>query len=255
MESINNFRDFGGYKTQDGSMIKRGLLYRCARLSNASDNDLKKISSLGIKTIIDLRTNKERSEHPDRIPDDSDIKSIHIPIKAKMHNESGFIHQLLSLIFGKARKMNFDQVLQEVYREYVTGFRPEFSRILRLAADSAYLPLLIHCTGGKDRTGFASSLIQLMLGVPLKLVMHDYLLTNGTLGEMKDRFRKRLRVFSLFGVTIEKLLPLFEARTQYLEAALDQIRNDFGSVDDYARQGLNFSDEDKMKLKNLLLEK
>ncbi len=255
MEFINNFRDFGGYRTNNGAMIKKGLLYRCASLSNASDNDLKKVSALGIKTIIDLRTNQERNEYPDRTPDNLKVKSIHIPIKAKMHNESGLIYQLFSLVFGKARKINFDQALQQVYREYVTDFRLEFSTIIKLVADSINLPILIHCTGGKDRTGFACCLIQLALGVPLDLVMQDYLLTNDSLEEMKDSFSKRLKIFSLFGVTFEKLMPLFEARIQYLEAALDQIRTEFGAVENFIQHGLNISDEEILSLNNLLLEK
>jgi protein-tyrosine phosphatase len=59
----------------------------------------------------------------------------------------------------------------------------------------------------------------------------------------------------LFGVSIEKLLPLFEARTEYLEAAFEQITQEFGTLDDCVRDGLNFSDDDRFRLKNLLLEK
>ena len=255
MESIHNFRDFGRYQTQNGSMVKKGLLYRSASLANALDNDLKKISSLGIKTIIDLRTYQERSKNPDRLPGNSNINSIHIPIKVKMHNESAFIWQLLSLLFGNARKIDYHEAMKEIYREYITSFRSEFSEIIKLASDSRNLPLLIHCVGGKDRTGFACSLIQLMLDIPVDLVMQDYLKTNDYSHEIKDEIKKRLKKFSFFGVSIEKFLPLFEARREYFEAAYDQIGNEFGSLDDYVRDGLNFSDKDRQRLKDLLLDK
>jgi protein-tyrosine phosphatase len=185
MKKIHNFRDFGGYETQDGLKIKPGLLYRSGSLTITSDNDLTKLSSLGIKTIIDLRTNKERNNNPDRIPGNSNINSIHIPIKVTMHNESGFIFQLLSLIFGKARRIDYHEAMKQVYQEYVTDFQSEFSEILRLVSENSNLPILIHCTGGKDRTGFACSLIQLTLGVPIKTVIHDYLKTNEHLHEIK----------------------------------------------------------------------
>jgi len=255
MESIHNFRDIGGYRAQNGMQVKQGLLYRSASLERASDNDLKKISALGIQTIIDLRTHKEKQKNPDRSPENSHLKFIHIPIKVKMHNESGFLLQLLSLLFGKARKIDYHEAMKGVYREYVTNFRSEFSEVLKLAANSANLPILLHCVGGKDRTGFACSLIQLILGVPVETVMHDYLKTNDHSHEHKDEIQKRLKKFSSFGVAIEKFSPLLEAREEYLEAAFDQIKNDFGTVDDYVREGLNFSDEARQKLKDLFLDK
>ena len=255
MKKIHNFRDFGGYETQDGLTIKPGLLYRSGSLANSSDGDLSKLRSFGIKTIIDLRTNKERNNNPDPIPGNSNINLIHIPVKVTMHNESGFIFQLFSLIFGKARKIDYHEAMKQVYEEYVTDFRTEFSEILSLVSQSSNLPILIHCTGGKDRTGFACSLIQLTLGLPIKRVMHDYLKTNEHLHEIKDEFEKRLKKFSIFGVSIEKLLPLFETRQEYLEAALEQIRLEFGTIDNFIRDGLNFSDEDRTRLKNNLLDK
>lgn len=254
MEKIHNFRDFGGYKTKNRLIIKKGMLFRSGSLANASDNDLKKLSLLGIKTIIDLRTKKERNNNPDRIPGNSAIKSIHIPIKVTTHDESAFIWQLLSLLFGKARNIDYGEAMKQVYQEYVTDFGSEFSEIIRLVSESSNLPILIHCAGGKDRTGFACSLIQLILGVPVETMIHNYLKTNEYLHEAKDEFRNRLKKFSFFGISIEKFVPIFEARREYLEAAFNQISSDFGSVDNYVRDELGFSDEDRLRLKDLLLE-
>lgn len=253
MEKIPNFRDFGGYKTQNGLTIKQGLLFRSGDLANASDNDLKKLSPLGIKTIIDLRTKKEKKNKPDRLPDNSGIKSIHIPIKVTLHDESPFIWQLLSLLFGKARNLDYGQAMKQVYQEYVTDFGSEFSEIIRLASEVRNLPLLIHCAGGKDRTGFAGGLIQLVLGVPVEAVIDDYLKSNDYLNDARDEFYDRLNKLSFFGVSSAKFAPIFEARREYLEAAFDQISHDFGSVDDYVREGLGCSDDFMLSLKALLL--
>jgi protein-tyrosine phosphatase len=254
MESIHNFRDFGGYKTRNGLIVKKGLLYRSGSLTKASDNDLKKISALGIKTIIDLRTHQERHSNPEPIPGNSNVTSIHIPIKVRMHNESGLIWQLLSLRFGKARKIDYHEAMRDAYQEYVTDFQPEFSKILKLTSESSNLPILIHCTGGKDRTGFACSLIQQMLDIPIETVLQDYLQTNIFLHEVKDEFRKRLKRFSWLGISIEKVAPLFEARKEFLEAAYDKIIDDFGTINDYIREGLGFSDEERQRLKHLLIQ-
>jgi protein-tyrosine phosphatase len=253
MENIYNFRDFGGYQAQDGTVIKKGLLYRCASLANASDNDLNELSSLGIRTICDLRSRMEKKNEPDRIPAHSDIKVIHLPIKATRDDEVGLFSQLTSFMFGKTRNIDFYEYTINLYQDYVTEFRSEFSEILKLAADSSNLPILIHCTAGKDRTGLACGLIQLALGVSLELVIKDYLLTNEYLHEFKEDMLKKLKYAPLFGISKQRFLPLFEARPEYLQVALDQIRLDYGNIENYIRNGLEFSVEDRLKLGDLLL--
>lgn len=255
MDAIHNFRDFGGYKTRDGLTVKKGMIYRSGSIHNASDDDLKRLSSLEIKTICDLRTHKERKSKPDRILRDSAVRNFHFPIKVKKHDESGFVSQLFSLLFGDGRTLNFHEVTQEIYRELATDFRTEFSDIVKLAAESGNLPMLIHCTAGKDRTGYACSLIQLMLGMPVELVLHDYLLSNEHLHQLKIEMLKKLRIFSFFGVPTRKFLPLFDARREYLEASMNQMNQDYGTLENYIRHGLGITDEDRLRLSRLLLEK
>ena len=249
-----NFRDFGGYNTQNGIKIKTGLLYRSESLARLTNNDLNVFESLGIKVVCDLRAHDERRKEFDRIPNNSGIKSVHIPMKSKRHHELGLIQRIFALVTGKARKINFEQVLIEIYQEFVTDFLEEFSRILKLISDKNNLPILIHCKGGKDLTGFACALIQLLLDTPLELVEQDYLLTNKCFMEIKEEYLSRFKYLSIFGVSREKLLPFFEARKEYFEAALEQINRDYGTVNNYAKHGLNFSEEDKFELKKLLLE-
>lgn len=253
LKGINNFRDFGDYRTKNGMMVKKGMLYRSGNLTKASDNDLKIFSSIGIKVVCDLRAHKERIKRPDRFPPNSNIKYIHIPIKSKRNNDSGFILNLLSLIFGEARKLDFNELFKEIYQEFVTDFSPEFSKIIKLVADSNNLPILIHCTGGKDRTGFACALVQLILGLPLELVMQDYLLTTEYLKEFKNEILNRYRFLSIFGISRKRFLPFFEARKEYLEEAFDQIKKDYGTVEDYIKKGLGINDKLYQKLHSTLI--
>ena len=81
MKSIHNFRDFGGYKTENGSRLKEGLLYRSGGLSKASDEDLEKLSALKIKTICDLRSEHERKKEPDRFPNVEPVTFFNIPMR------------------------------------------------------------------------------------------------------------------------------------------------------------------------------
>lgn len=252
MESILNFRDFGGYRTRDGRSIRTGLLYRSGSLSTATASDQQKLQNLGIRTVIDLRTHKERQSRPDRLP--HQIASVHIPIKTSKHNESGFLWQLLSVLFGKARKIDYHQMMREVYQEYVTHFQSEFAQILRHITDPRNLPVLIHCTGGKDRTGFACWLIHLLLGLPFEIALADYLKTNDYALASNPDIQHWIKAFSLLGIPKERFLALLEARADYLNAANDQITRSFGTVENFALHGLKLNEQELIAIKNALLE-
>jgi protein-tyrosine phosphatase len=255
MERIHNFRDFGGLRTESGEEIKKGLLFRSASLARATDGDLEELSSLRIRTVCDLRTNLERRRRPDRLPGGSSLMVVHIPIRVSQHDESGLVRQLCSLLFGRARRLEYGEVVKQAYQEYVTEFRTQISDILRLVCDQGNLPILIHCTGGKDRTGIICAIIQTLLGVSPASVMQDYLLSNDNLHAFRTAILDRLRILSVFGVANDKFIPLLEARREYLDASFSLIEHDYGSMKEYVRSGLGFLDSDVHAMKRLLLDR
>jgi len=253
MQSIHNFRDFGGYPTRDGAAIKRGVLYRSGSMANACAADLEQLSSLNIRTVIDLRTEKEQERGPDRIPVTAQGHSVHLPIKVSNHIESGYLMHLGSLLKDGIRTFDFARAFIVAYQEYARDFVQEFSEVIRLASDEENLPILIHCTAGKDRTGFACSLIQLILGVPTDLVLYDYLLSNAHLDTFTDETLHRIRFLRFLGLTRERLMPLFEARREFIQAAWNQMNASFGGVQGYVEDGLGFSPVEQTNLRRLLL--
>ena len=58
-----------------------------------------------------------------------------------------------------------------------------FSRI----EDPNNLPTVMHCSAGKDRTGWASAAVLTALGVPKSTVMADYLLSNDYLQAKNEK--------------------------------------------------------------------
>ena len=243
MDAIYNFRDWGGIRTLKGSLVRTGLLYRSGSLDRASPADLSRIAGLGIRTIVDLRTRRERSSGPDRLPDGQAIRYIHIPLKTSMVNEDGPLTLLYSLLSGKISRLDFAALSAASYHELVTCFQPEFSQIIRLLAEKENLPLLIHCTAGKDRTGYACALIQALLGLPEEIIFWDYLRSNDLLVDYRETMLRRLRIFALFGARRAKFMPVFEVRRTYLETAFGQIEQDYGDVRRYVCQGLGVSQE------------
>jgi protein-tyrosine phosphatase len=248
MESIHNFRDFGGYKTQNGARLKKGLLYRSGDLSKANDADLEQLSSLGIKTICDLRSERERRMEPDRIPVAGAFTFVHIPMRPIIEYHGRSVRRLLSLMFGRERRMDYVAESHKAYREYATSCLPQLKALFHHIANPENLPVLIHCSAGKDRTGVVSGLIQLVLGVSVETAMDDYLKTNDNLGKYTEEISRKISKLSYFGVPWKMFTPLFDARADFLNAAFAQVNEEFGAIDGWFRRGLGFSKSEQAAL-------
>ena len=248
MESINNFRDFGGYKTQNGTRLKKGLLFRSGDLSRATNSDLDHLTSLGIKTICDLRSEGERQRQPDRIPEAKPFTFFNIPMRPIVDYHARSLRRLFSLMFGRERRTDYVAESNKAYREYATRYLPQLKALFQRISNPENLPALIHCSAGKDRTGVVSSLIQLVLGVSVETAMDDYLKTNGLLNAYTEEIFQRLSKLAYFGVPWKMYTPLFDARSDYLNAALAQVKEEFGAIDEWFRRGLGLSDKEQLAL-------
>lgn len=209
-----NLRDLGGYAAAGGKTVKWRTVYRSDDLYDLTDADLDVLSSLGIRLIVDFRTRHETLLSPDRLPSTA-RESVNIPIDAgKIMTR--FREENLNA--GKTRG-----IMISVYRDLAHDFQPAFRRFFELLADDANLPLLFHCTAGKDRTGFAAALFLTALGVQRETVMEDYLLSVVCL---EKRYRE--------GVDYDEVMrPLYRVEPEFLGAALDVVDSRFGGPENY----------------------
>ena len=116
-------------------------------------------------------------------------------------------------------------------------------------------PVLIHCTGGKDRTGFLSAVIQLLAGVPRQEVMDSYMESNKFIKPRMDKHIKYLRLMSLFQVPAERMKPMFEVRREYLDEILDDIYKTFGSIEEYLINNCGIPQNSILDLQKMLINK
>ena len=254
MQGIHNFRDFGGYQTKDGRIIKKGLLYRSGGLHKATDTDLDELAALGIKTICDLRSEQERIMEPDRIPDLSAVTFFNISMRPIVDYHSRSLKRLGSLMFGKERRTDYIAESYKAYRDYATGYLPQLKALFKRISNPENLPVLIHCSAGKDRTGVVSSLIQQMVGVSADVAMDDYLITNQNMDAYNADIMRQLSKLAYFGVPWKMYVPLFDARRDYLNAAFSQVKEEFGALDNWMRNGLKFFEKDHAQLAEVLLK-
>jgi len=246
----DNFRDLGGYGTIDGRTVRWDRLYRTSDLSNLTRSDIEYLSQLDVKLVCDFRSDRERARRPDRTMEDAPA-TLDLPVDQEGVDPAELRRKIRT---GGLVALGVEKTMQDAYRAFVTDFSEEWAAMFRRLVREEDLPTVVHCTAGKDRTGFASAIVLLALGVPEQTVFEDYLSTNYY---QQNFFRFVLRwvpLYSFFRTDPEDLLPLLEARPEYLQAALDQMVASYGSVDAYLEQALGLDAEMRAKLKDQFLE-
>ncbi len=244
LESAVNFRDLGGYETTDGRRTAWGKVYRADETSRLTDDDVTIIRNLGIRTFCDLRTFGEVEHHPDRVPEG--ITYRHMPIFAR--NPIGRRH----VLFGRHR---LDLSFKQLYRSAIIDQgAPVLGALLKLVADPENLPLLMHCTSGKDRTGVASALLLHICRVPREMIIVDYSLTNLSAEKSLLFIRQAFSPSRPFpGLRVEQFYPLFSARPELIEHAFAHIETTYGSIDEYLHGPVGLTDEDIEAIRQNLL--
>jgi protein-tyrosine phosphatase len=232
-----NFRDAGGYRTQDGKWVRMGLVYRSNGIEHLTDEELAQIGRLHIKLVCDLRTVEEIRRGPDRVPEGA------VDISADvLADDADLIHvMIVERVGGTAALEGISQVSREgieerIYRDFVRlpSAQRAYQALFERLADPGQLPTLFHCTAGKDRTGWAQAVFLSILGVPRSTIVEDYVLTNQYLqGAALSSVRQ-----SVNAVAASKIA----ANPAALEAAFDQVVQEYGSLDRYLHQGLHLTD-------------
>ncbi|MCC8034434.1 MAG: tyrosine-protein phosphatase [Rikenellaceae bacterium] len=228
-----NFRDMGGYRMADGRYVKWGKLIRSDELSTLTDEDLVYLASVPVVSVVDFRSEEEISKAPDRLPE------------TVMHQYAYSVApgNISASIFAKMpSEQESVELMEETNRLLVTddSVVGQYRRFFELLADEQHLPLLYHCTAGKDRTGIASVLILYALGADDQTVMDDYMLSYEY---ARAKYEPVINRFP-------DLAPLMEVQPGYLGAALDQITGKYGSVEAFLTDVL---DADIEKLRELYL--
>lgn len=254
LTNITNFRDVGGASTKDGRQVRTGVLFRSGHLADASDDDLRRLAHLGIRTVIDLRGPTDiASEGRDRLPDGARLVSIPMferdgpDIRAVFESGDQVAFEEL---FGDGRAL---ELMVAGAAEMVTSPArcQEFALLLESVAADGATPSVIHCSAGKDRTGWAASLILTALGVDRGFVEAHYLESND---HRREENRARLDVLRRAGIDPTWIEPLLGVHVECVDASLGAVDEHWGGIDGYLYDGLGVSEDLVDRLRRHLLE-
>lgn len=209
-----------------GSMA-RGIVYRSAALS-ATDGDLGALARLGIDTIVDLRTATEAELQPS-VPVPG-TRTVTVDILQGNTTATTLMNSGIVTVAEARAEMG------RTYERFVVGAgeRAAFGRAVEAVAGSTGATL-VHCTAGKDRTGWISAVLQLLAGVSREDVLADYMLTRENTRELSEAIRQFVEVkMPNQAEAIEVLLDVDEA---YLSSSLGSLEAEFGDVRRYLVEG------------------
>jgi protein-tyrosine phosphatase len=247
LEGGHNFRDLGGYSAADGRRIRRGLVFRSGTLAELTDKDLEQVAQLGIRFVCDFRANRERATRPSRWP-----ASATIDLWTRDHESS--VGELLHAV--RAPGATSEEIrgrMRDSYRvlpyEQADSFRELLNRIA-----SGSVPIMFHCSAGKDRTGCAAALLLTLLGVERATVIEDYLLTERFFESCCRIVRNDPTSARLTEVDPRVWEPLLRAERSYLETMFETLEQRHGSIEGYLREVLGVGEDAKTAIRNRLLE-
>lgn len=235
LEGASNLRDLGGWRTAEGRRVRRGVVFRSASLATLTDADVDTVATLGLRTVCDLRGEREAATAPSRLP--PGVERVLLPIEPQV---GGSIRDLLKREIATGEDVV--GLMERAYLAYGTSHLFQYRALFDVLADGARQPVLFHCTAGKDRTGFGAALLLLALGADRATILADYVAT--------DRLWRR--EFTLPPNTPAPLAEaLYATHPDLLIAALDAAIAPFGNEAALLRDGLNV---DVAALRQALLE-
>lgn len=244
LQAVANFRDVGGYEAVDGKRVRTGRLFRSVALDAATDEDLDALSELGLRTVFDLRTGMEQERRPDRVL----AGARHLALDLLSDSGEADPAAMLALMDDPPRASvelgdgGTERFYGATYRDLirVDSARAGYARFFRTLASPDGRPALVHCTMGKDRTGWAVASLLLFLGVRADTVMREYLISDA---EIRRAFRHVIDDFVARGGTLDVVEPMMSVRPSFLDTAIEAMDADHASIEGYMREGLGLEDE------------
>jgi protein-tyrosine phosphatase len=212
-----NLRDLGGYRTSDGGTVRWRTLLRSDALHRLDDSGRVALAGLGLRTVVDLRTDEEAEQAPSAL-DGTGASVFHVPL------------------FRAETLGTLQPELAAVYRHMIDDRGTAIAEAVgRLSADGA-LPGLIHCSAGKDRTGLVVALVLETIGVPDEIIAADYAMSAANIDADTAQVMSRIQAIS-GGQQLD--LGLLGAPPELILASLARVRDQAGGAAGYlVRHGL-----------------
>jgi protein-tyrosine phosphatase len=236
LAGASNFRDLGGLPTSDGATTRWRRVFRSDTLQELTEQDVKVLrGDIGLATIIDLRTTREIRNEGRGPLEVEPVAYVNLPFIADLEVQ--------------------DEVPDAVERDVLADYRHMLDTAGHIIAEAVHTvavsdgPVVFHCAAGKDRTGILAAIIELLVGVPRRVVVGDYELTN----QVIEQICERLARFDTYTNVRVNPWSHFRCQPAVMEGFVDLLDERHGGAAGWARD-TGLDDADIIHLRDLLLE-
>ncbi|MGH2921228.1 MAG: tyrosine-protein phosphatase [Gaiellaceae bacterium] len=234
-EGLLNVRDLGGHSTEDGGETQYGRIVRADSIRRLTDEGWQALIDYGIKTIIDLRTDQELQADP---PVEMPLEVQHI----SMFDEDPLVFMKVESVAESAPDAAV--ATREVYLVFLESFKQNVAAAIRAVAQAPEGGVVVHCMGGKDRTGLITAFLLHIAGVDTEQIAADYALSE-------ERLKPRHAEWFAQAETeaeLERLRRIAQTPAAAIVGVFEELERRYGSVGDYLRSG-GLGDEDLARVR------
>ena len=226
-EGCLNVRDLGGHRTADGGETRYGAVVRADSVRQLTEAGWQAAVDYGIRTVVDLRGDHELEADP---PAELPVDVLHVPFMEQ--DEAAFAEvEAVARAAGEAAGDDVARRTRDVYLVFLEHFKQNVAAGLRAVARAPEGGVVVHCLGGKDRTGLLTALLLHLAGVDAEQIGADY-------GLSEERLRPRHDVWIAEAETEaerERLRRVLQSPAASMVGVLEELENRYGSVEGYLR--------------------
>ncbi|MCI1466352.1 MAG: tyrosine-protein phosphatase [Lactobacillus sp.] len=253
LASVRNPRDLGGYLGQGDRMLLPHRLLRTGRINRLDEHDRAILQEMGLQTIIDLRTSKERAATPD--PQLPGVEHYNVSISGrevgqvspsiiKIHQQ----YQTDQYAGFKNMCLNYRDFIEQPHSWYA------FQQFFEILTDRPGA-ILYHCSEGKDRTGICTVFLLYLLGVEPAVIRADYLYSNVMLEDYRQHLDAKVKQKHGSLELLATTRSLASVANEYLDTALIAINKEYGNLDQFLQKRVGMTPAWKAKLQDQFLAK
>jgi protein-tyrosine phosphatase len=216
-----NVRDLGGHATEDGRTTRFGAVVRADSVRALSDPGWDALLAYGVSRIVDLRFHSELALDP---PRDPTVEVVHVPLMPEIDDE-----EWVEIDAAGDAQPDAAGSIRAVYLELLERRRPQFAAAIAAVADAPKGTVVVHCHGGKDRTGLVVALLLRLVGVDVETIGADYALSGPNLRERTAEWIAAAED----DLERERRRRIGRTPAEAMVAVLEELERRYGSVRGY----------------------
>jgi protein-tyrosine phosphatase len=229
-DGLLNARDLGGHPTEDGDETRWGSVVRADSVRQLSEDGWRAVVDYGVRTVVDLRSEEELAADP---PAELPVDAVHVSF---FGDRPDVFEQVEA---ASVRAASHAEATREVYLIFLEHFRANVAAAIRAVGQAPQGGVVVHCHGGKDRTGLVTAFLLRLAGVPIAEIAADYALSE-------ERLRTRHEQWFASAADEAELARLHRIAAtpeSSMVEVLEELERRYGSIEGYLRAG-GATDED-----------